>query len=139
MKKLVLSTVLLAGTLVADADDYAYPYLVFQTAGGTEQSVAVDNLRITFGNGQMAVNSNDGTILLALADLGKMYFSQTAAGSGGTTGVEALPTDGGQVEVYSTGGMFLGRFDSVAKAQQQLKRGVYVMKTTGKTFKTVVK
>ena len=124
----------MAATIAAHA--YDYPYLTLQTTDGTETTVAVDELVLTVSDGQLVITNGDGTISLILSDLSKMYFAST---SSGISTVMSTPTASGSVEVYTTGGILVGRYDSVATAKSQLRSGVYVMKTNDRTLKTVVK
>ncbi|MCR4604295.1 MAG: Ig-like domain-containing protein [Prevotella sp.] len=75
MKKLLLLTMVLAGTLGAMA--YDYPYLTFKSSDGTMKSVSVESLVMTFSNGQLVAASSSANDAFVLADLSKMYFSQT--------------------------------------------------------------
>lgn len=135
MKRILLMMVVMVATIVAHA--YDYPYLTLQTASGTTTSVAVDDLVLTVSDGQLVVTNDDGSVTFTLSELSKMYFSTTA--SGVPTAVSTVPVADGQVEVYTTGGIFVGSYDSVAAAKSNLRSGVYVMKTNERTIKTVVK
>ena len=135
MKKSVFILMALAGSLAAQADDF--PYLTIQATDGTEQSVAVESLKLTFSNGQLVATNSDGTQTFALSSLSKMYFSTTQT-AGISTTISSTPTEG-SVEVYSLSGMFMGQFESMTKAKESLRPGVYVMKTKTRTLKITVK
>jgi len=135
MKKTIVFLMAMAGSVAAQA--YEYPYLTIQTADGTEKSVAVESLKLTFSDGKLVVTNSDGTQTFTLSSLSKMYFSasQTAGISDATTTSDA----DGSAEVYSFGGIFLGQFESIAKAKESLKPGIYVVKTKTKTLKISIK
>ena len=69
----------LAGTLVAQADDY--PYLTFQKTDGTTQPVDVSGLVLTFSNGQLIATTSSGNVTFSLMELSKMYFSTSGSTS----------------------------------------------------------
>jgi NDP-sugar pyrophosphorylase family protein len=135
MRRILLMMMVMAATISAHA--YDYPYLTLQTADGMETSVAVDELVLTISNGQLVATNGDGTVSITLSDLSKMYFSTSSSDI--LTAVTAFPDPDGQVEVYTTGGVLVGRYDSMATAKSKLRSGVYVMKTNEKSFKTVVR
>jgi len=135
MKKTIVFLMAMAGSVAAQA--YDYPYLTIQTVDGTEKSVAVESLKLTFSDGKLVVTNSDGTQTFTLSSLSKMFFSasQTAGISDATTTTDA----DGSAEVYSVGGMFMGQYDSIVKAKESLKPGIYVVKTKTKTLKISVK
>ena len=135
MKKIVfLMIMIMAGWLTATADDYQYPYLVFQATDGTTTEVAVSSLTMTVSNGKLVLTNSDGSQQLTLSDLAKMYFKTSS------TGIEqtAAQTDE-PVEAFSVAGISVGTFDNVAKARVALKSGIYVLKSKSRTIKVVVK
>lgn len=135
MKKTLL--IIAAAAVVETAQAYDYPYLTLQKSDGTEQSVAVEQLKLTFSDGQMVLSNSDGTTTISLSDLSKMYFS-TSATAGISTQISEV-SDDSPVEVYTLSGMGLGSFESVAEAKKQLKAGIYVMKSKTRTLKITVK
>lgn len=77
MKRLLfafISVVIGLPTLLAD--DYVYPYLVFTVSDGTQTTLGVSSLEITFSDGQLVATNADGTAKLNLADLVSMQFSE---------------------------------------------------------------
>jgi hypothetical protein len=123
MKKIVLIVMALAGALAVQADDY--PYLTFETADGTKTSVSSSSLTITIQNGKLIAGSNE----FNLTDLSKMYFST----SDETTGIEELnfTTLDDAVDIYDLQGRKVNK--------DQMRRGVYVIKTRQGTRKVNVK
>ena len=133
MNRLFLILLVMASTVLAIAGDYIY--LTLRTADGGETPMAVDKLRLTVSNGQLVATNSDGSVTFPLNELRVMYFSNNASGI--STDIVSVPNDGA-VEVYTTGGVLVGRYDSLVEAKGTLKRGIYVMKTNDKTFKIVL-
>jgi hypothetical protein len=50
-------------------------YLTFRTADGTEQSLAIDGLKITFAEGKLVATNAVGTVSYDLATLSYMFFA----------------------------------------------------------------
>jgi hypothetical protein len=123
MKKIVLIVMALAGALAVQADDY--PYLTFETADGTKTSVSSSSLTITIQDGKLIAGSNE----FNLTDLSKMYFST----SNETTGIEEvnISTLDEATDIYDLQGRKVNK--------DQMRRGVYVIKTSQGTRKVNVK
>jgi hypothetical protein len=111
MKKTILILTMLMGTFAADASDY--PYLVFQTTGGSKQSIAVENLTLTISDGKLVAKNETTNQNYLLSELSEMYFSTTVTG---IENVNASAQDEG-VEVYSASGISFGKFSSVDEAR----------------------
>ena len=133
MKRLVLATLITMGTLQAQA--YEYPYLVFQNAEGATTAMAVEQLTITISDGKLIVTNADGSQTFQLTDLSKMYFTQTAD----LTGISSTESDNEAVEVFTTGGLSLGKFQDINTAKTSLQPGLYIMKSKSKTTKIAVR
>ena len=134
MKKLVFTMLMMAGILQAKA--YDYPYLVFQNSEGTATFLAVESLSITINDGKLVATNADGSQTFSLSDLSKMFFSKTTE----ITGINDINTNGSQeVEVFTTGGVKLGKFESITSAKNSLKPGIYVIKNSQKTYRIDVK
>ena len=128
MKKLLIMTMLAALTMGARAAEYNY--LVFTLNDGTTQSVSATDLNITFANGNLTATSGSNTVTIALSNLTKMEFSND-----GTTGIDRVSYDftiTDDTEVYDLIGR---RLPSTAT----LSRGIYIIKSNGKTTKVQVK
>ncbi len=135
MKKTLLLILMSVGATVAQATDYDYPYLMLQTADGSQQALSVESLQLTFANGQLVAVNESGTQTFVLTDLSKMFFSATAtAGLSKTTASESE-----EVEVTTVAGISLGRFASASEARKALKHGLYVFKSKSKIQKVIVK
>ena len=135
MKKILILVSALMTSVMTYADDFTYNYLVFTTQEGTEKSVAVENLKLTFVNGQMVVDNGVETQTYDLSSLSKMFFSENAVDGI----VETIIDADAEVDVFTIPGVGIGRFKSVDDARQSLKRGVYVLKQGNKTNKISIK
>ena len=134
MKKLVLTTLITLGTLQVQA--YEYPYLVFQNTEGTTTAFAVESLTITISEGKLVAKNAEGTQSFSLGDLSKMYFTRQAD----LTGISDTDTSEDEsVEVFTTGGIKLGKYLNINEAKTSLKPGLYILKSKQKSFKIVVK
>ena len=130
-KKTIVLSALLAGVLPVVAD--TYDYLTFQTTGGEQVSVAVENLSLTVDGGHLVATNGEGSQTFQLSDLAKMYFSSEPTA---VTGVSQSAT--GKVKVYDTTGAPRGQYPSEADAIGRLsKGGVYIIKSEGETVKKV--
>jgi len=127
MKKALLTLLMVVASLGVQADDYAYPYLAFQASDGTVTTVSVESLTMTVSNGQLvAVNSN-GTQTYTLSDLSAMYFTTEVSDGVNDIKVEISDDD----EVYDLQGRKMTR--------DQMRHGIYVIKTQSGTRKVTVK
>jgi ethanolamine utilization protein EutA (predicted chaperonin) len=123
MKKIILFMTMLVGTLTVQASDYTY--LTFETTDGAKASVSVSNLTLSISGTTLTA----GTQSFTLSNLSKMYFSNTDE----TTGIsEVMKANLDEAtEIYNLQG------HKVSK--DQMRRGVYVIKTKQGTFKLNVK
>lgn len=110
-------------TLTALADDYAY--LTFETIDGDKVSVAVADLTISISGTTLTAGSQSFT----LTNLSKMYFST----SDETSGIESLTIDDLNeiTDVYDLSGKKVRK--------DQMRKGVYIVKSKKGTFKMAVK
>ena len=123
MKKIILFMTMLVGTLTAQASDYTY--LTFETTDGAKVSVSVSNLTLSISGTTLTA----GTQSFTLSNLSKMYFSNADE----TTGIsEVMKADLDEAtDIYDLQG------HKVSK--DQMRRGVYVIKTKQGTFKLNVR
>ena len=123
MKKIILFLTMLVGTLTAQASDYTY--LTFETTDGAKVSVSVSNLTLSISGTTLTA----GTQSFTLSNLSKMYFSNADE----TTGIsEVMKADLDEAtDIYDLQG------HKVSK--DQMRRGVYVIKTKQGTFKLNVR
>lgn len=126
MKKIVLLLFVLVVTLAARANSYTY--LTFEMTDGAKVSVSVvSDVTLTISGTTLTI----GEQMFALSNLSKMYFSTSDETT--TTGIsEVMKADLDEAtEIFDLQG------HKVTK--DQMRRGVYVVKTKSKTYKLVVK
>ncbi|MBQ7180917.1 MAG: hypothetical protein IJR87_06445 [Bacteroidaceae bacterium] len=123
MKKSILFLIFVTGTLAMHAADY--DYLTFETTDGDRVSVSVSSLTIGISGTTLTAGSQSFT----LSNLSKMYFSS----SDETTAIRTLSASewNEATDIYDLNGRKVGK--------DQLKRGVYVVKTKNGTFKLTAK
>ena len=124
MKKIILLLTVLAGTMTAQADSYTF--LTFETTDGAKASVSVENLTLTISGTTLTAGSQQFT----LSNLSKMYFS-TADET--TTGIEEITNAAldEATDIYDLQG------HKVTK--EQMRKGVYIVKTKNRTYKIAVR
>lgn len=124
MKKIVLLCMALVGALSVQAEDYAY--LTFETTDGAKASVAVSSLTLTISGSTLTAGSQTFT----LSNLSKMYFSTADETATGISEITAATLDEA-AEIYDLQG------HKVAK--DQMRRGVYIVKSNSRTYKMIVR
>ena len=112
----------------AQADDGTYSYLTFETADGAKTSVALSSSQtvLALSDGTLTV----GNLSFSLADLSKMYFSTSDETATGIQELRVADLDDA-ADIYDLQGR------KVAKAQ--MRKGIYVVKTSNGTYKVNVK
>jgi hypothetical protein len=128
MKKRLLLLALLMGTLTAHAVDY--PYLTFVLTDGSKASVSVaSDVALTFSGQTLTIGTEKE---FTLTNLSQMYFSTTDETQGATGISETLATGlDDAAEIYDLRGNRVSR--------EQIRRGVYIIKTKNGTSKVAVK
>jgi hypothetical protein len=123
MKKIIFIMMALVGALTVQAEEYAY--LTFETTDGAKASVDVSSLALIINGNTLTAGSQTFT----LSNLSKMYFSNTNE----TTAIEEITTAtlDEAADIYDLQG------HKVTK--EQMKRGVYIVRTKSKTYKMIVK
>ena len=124
MKKIVLLCMALVGALSVQAEDYAY--LTFETTDGAKASVAVSSLTLTISGSTLTAGSQTFT----LSNLSKMYFSTADETATGISEITAATLDEA-AEIYDLQG------HKVSK--DQMHKGVYIVKSSNRTYKMIVK
>lgn len=126
MKRVFLALATLCFGLTAiHAGDYSY--LTFELTDGTKASVSISQLSLTVNGTTLTAGSQSFT----LTNLAKMYFSATDESS--TTGISSADIIGSDdiTDIYNLQG------HKVTK--DQMKKGVYIVKTKDRTYKIAVK
>lgn len=115
---------MMMGTLAIYADDYTY--LTFETTDGAKASVSVENMTLTISGTTLTAGSQSFT----LSNLSKMYFSTSDET---TTGIKEFTnvTLDEVTDIYDLQG------HKVTK--EQMRKGVYLVKTKNRTYKIVVR
>lgn len=109
--------------------------LAFQTADGATAVIDASSLSITIAGETLKATNGSDVLEFGLSTLQKMYFTS------GVTGVEVATVDlsAAEVDVFTPGGVHVGKFSSAGCAMSSLDKGLYIMKTSeNKTFKFVV-
>ena len=124
MKIIFLLLTVLVATLTVQAEGYTY--LTFETTDGAKASVAVENLTLTISGTTLTAGSQQFT----LSNLSKMYFS---ASDETATGIEEINSAAIEeaTDIYDLQG------HKVSK--EQMRKGVYIVKTNSRTYKMVVR
>ena len=118
----------LVGALAVQAED-TYTYLTFETTDGVKASVPVSSLTLTISGNTLTAGSESFT----LSNLSKMYFSndeQTTA----INEIDYSQTDdllSESTDIYDLQGHKISR--------EQMRKGIYIIKTKSKTYKMIVK
>ena len=124
MKKLFLLLTVLVTTMTVQAEGYTY--LTFETTDGAKASVSVENLTLTISGTTLTAGSQQFT----LSNLSKMYFSTSDETA---TGIEEITSASIEeaTDIYDLQG------HKVSK--EQMRKGVYIVKTKSRTYKMVVR
>jgi len=128
MKKVLLTLAVLMGTMTAQADDYSY--LTFELTDGAKASVEITSLTLTISGNTLTAGDQTFT----LENLSKMYFSTTDETAQGTaTGIsETMKADLDEAtEIYDLQGHRVSR--------DQMRRGVYIIKSSKGTYKVNIR
>ena len=125
MNKLLLTLLTTAAMVTASAADYQY--LTFEMTDGTKASVEAANLSLTFDGTTLKV----GTETFVLTNLAKMYFSTNNQ----TTGISQI--ENGELKIDNFTEIFDLKGNKVSK--DQMRKGIYIVKTKNGTAKLTVK
>ena len=142
MKKIIVMTIALTGLFAsAQADDYTYPYLAFVTTAGNVESLAVNDLQITFADGSLVAVNASTSKTYTLSDMARMYFSETEET---TTGISLTPSPSpkgeGSEYVYDLQGRKIADNPSSFISHPSSQKGIYVVKNNnGRTYKVAVR
>jgi len=145
MKKKALALLILVGTLTAQAErlrvlaeaseqvradeqssEMGYTHLAFETTDGAKASVSIEGLTLSISGTTLTAGAQSFT----LSNLSKMYFSNT---NETTTGIEEMTSAALNevTDIYDLQGHKL--------TKDQMRKGVYIVKTKSRTFKMLVK
>ena len=133
MKKIKVIGIAALAALATPALADGYPYLTLYGKDGSEVSLPAAGLKITFVDGNLVAETAGGAKSVPLGGLGKMAFSQEAAG------MRSLPAPGKPVEVKTLDGVPVGRYSDVEEAAAALRQGAYVVVSGEKAYKLILK
>ena len=125
MNKLLLTLLTTAAMVTASAADYQY--LTFEMTDGTKASVEAANLSLIFDGTTLKV----GKELFTLTNLTKMYFSTGDE----TTGISQI--ENGELKFDNSTEFFDLKGNRVSK--DQIRKGIYIVKTKNGTAKLTVR
>lgn len=127
-----------------------YSYLTVKMSNGTEQSLKLDGLKLTFDGSTLTAANSEETANFTLANLATMYFSVNP------TGIDAVTTPaaatsfkagrlivdapaGTSVSVYNVAGQLVGKYNKATNGAEQLgsnfEHGVYIVRAGSNTSK----
>lgn len=122
MKKIIITLILMASIIPAQADDY--PYLTFETYSGETVSVEFSSdISLEFSSTTLKVGNQK---TFNLNDLKKMYFTPSNI----STGIQTVNVD--EYKVY-------GYYDLQGRPVEKPTKGIYVIKTSKGNKKVFVK
>lgn len=117
--------------MAAHAGDY--DYLMVQKSDGTAQSFLADGLQITYSGSSATFTASSSSATFALSDLSTMYFASNP------TAIRDIEAQTDRLtDVYTTAGIYLGRYAGTEAMKGNLPKGVYIMKNKGVTTKVSI-
>ena len=128
MKKIVLLFMTLVGGLTVQAEE-TYTYLTFETTDGTKASVDVSSLTLTISGNTLTAGSQSFT----LSNLSKMYFSNDEQ----TTAINEI--DYSQTDDLLSESTDIYDLQGHKVSREQMRKGIYIIKTKSRTYKMIVK
>ena len=132
MKKILMLSLLATLTAGMRAEDEGTAYLVFTLTDGTTRSITTEGLKLSFADGDLTATNGANSLTIALTSLQKMVFSNDS-----TTRIEGAETTGDDADeavYYDLQGHKVNLNVNV-----NVKKGVYIVKTKNRTYKTTVK
>ncbi len=128
MKKFLILGLLSILAIGMRASDYKY--LLFTLTDGTTQSIDATGASISFSNGTLTATNGVSSLSIPLANLEKMAFSNEE----GTTGIETV-----DIETLSDEHMSIYDLQGRSVSKGQIRKGIYIVKTHDKIYKTTVR
>lgn len=128
MKKFLILGLLSILSIGMRASDYKY--LLFTLSDGTTQSIDATGASISFSNGTLTATNGVSSLSIPLANLEKMAFSNEE----GTTGIETV-----DIETLSDEHMSIYDLQGRSVSKGQIRKGIYIVKTHDKIYKTTVR
>lgn len=139
MKRLLF--ILFATLCFSIAHANTYPYLTFTKTDGSQVSVSVESLTITIADGKLIASNGREEQELKLSSLASMSFTSSSA-----TAINSITADGyvsssdsAPVQAFTTAGTAIGTYRNLTAFLSQAPRGVYIIKSNGRTQKIMVR
>lgn len=117
-------------------------YLTFRDAKGSERSLSVDGLKITFEGGTLNATCATGEATFELSQLREMFFTATATGiAAATRDNTKVSIVGGRLRVDAPAGSRIAVFTADGRQVdgRELPRGLYIVKVNDKTHKVIAR
>lgn len=112
------------GAAMATMVSAEYKSMVFTTHDGTEHNIGLDGLEIEFQGTKMYASDLTTSLEFDLASLASMQFSEKLISD-----VEAVIAEGGEVEIFTLGGEYLGKYENLNAALARFNdAGIYIAK-----------
>ena len=140
MKRILLLIIATASLFVAKAQ--SFDYLTVRTIEGSEQSFALDQLKLTFADGKVVATSKGETTTFDFASLDFMFFTtEPTAIESASNSAFAVSIVGGNLQTNAPAGSTIHVFtpDGKRVGQSSLNRGVYLVQINGRTYKTIAR
>lgn len=140
MKHIYLTLALAFGALGLSAQ--SLDYLTFRTAGGIEQSLPIDGVKMVIADGRLQVSSPQANLEFALSELNCFFFAAEPTAirtvSDGQPGVSIV---GGTLRTDAPAGSRISVFtpDGRRVPTTGLSAGTYIVKINDRTFKTLAR
>lgn len=137
MKALVSLLMLAASACTMQAQ--SYDFLTLKKAGGSETSLGIDHLKITFADGQLIASNGTQSFSAPISEMQSMFFAAEATGI-----AQATATDASQVSIVNgtlraTQPAQVYSLDGRQMPTAGLQPGTYLVKAGGKTFKVIAR
>ena len=132
MKQIITCAIIVAAAFCANAD---YSALTFKTKQGTDHSIEITGLEVTFSEETLTAINSKTSISLPLAQVESMEFTDAAS-------VDAITGDRlkEKTTVYDLNGGPAGTFASFKEAMTKLPAGIFIFRfADGTTLKITKK
>lgn len=140
MKHIYLTFALAFGALGLSAQ--SLDYLTFRTAGGTEQSLPIDGVKMVIADGRLQVSSPQANLEFALSELNCFFFAaEPTAIRTVSDGQPSVSIVGGTLRTDAPAGSRISVFTSDGRRVPTtgLSAGTYIVKINDRTFKTLAR
>ena len=137
MKRVVFTTMMMAGMLTAQADNFTY--LTIEKTDGTAQSLTAVGLNLSYSGGNLIATNGTESATIALTEVSRMYFSNEQAA---TTGISTVNTNTQQpTSNILPDGIYNLQGHRVAELSQRstLRKGIYIIVENAQSKKIQVK